>query len=261
MTDTRNWDAADIVWTNWQAGTVIDDLPADLKPATRSAAYAVQAGLETYSAKPRAGWKIAATSTAGQAHINVDGPLAGRLLEERLHAPGSRISLRNNRMRVCEAEFAFRFKSDLPPRGDAYSVAEVMEAVGDLHLTLEIPDSRFTDFTRVGAPSLIADNACACDLVVSDAVAADWRTLDLAAHQVKAQVVGRYERTGVGSNVLGDPRKALAWIVNELSGIGIGALAGELVTTGTCVVPLEVQPGDEVIADFGVLGTISVRLD
>lgn len=259
--DPNNESAAALIWRHWQDGTVLTDLPAHLKPATRAIGYAIQAGLEQFSSQPRAGWKIAATSKAGQAHINVDGPLAGRLLAERLHRSGDRVSLKNNRMRVCEPEFSFRFAADLPPRATAYSVEEVMEQVSDLHLSLELPDSRYVDFTGVGAASLIADNACARDLVVGRAVSADWRDIDLSALVVRAKVVGRFEREGIGANVLGDPCEALTWLVNELSSLGLGARAGELVTTGTCVVPLELEPGDEVVADFGVLGTISVLVD
>ena len=43
------------------------------------------------SALPLFGWKIAATSKAGQAHIAVDGPLAGRLLAEHVFESGSRL--------------------------------------------------------------------------------------------------------------------------------------------------------------------------
>jgi 2-keto-4-pentenoate hydratase len=32
-----------------------------------------------------------------------------------------------------------------------------------------------------------------------------------------------------------------------------------VVTTGTCTVPLEIEPGDEVRADFGVLGSVEAR--
>jgi 2-keto-4-pentenoate hydratase len=64
----------------------------------------------------------------------------------------------------------------------------------------------------------------------------------------------------VGANVLGDPRIALTWIANELSRHGVTLAAGQIVTTGTCVVPLEILPGDEVVADFGALGVASMRM-
>lgn len=247
---------ADLLWRSAEAGDLIDALPSP--PASRIEAYAAQAAYEARSAHPRYGWKIAATSVAGQSHINVDGPIAGRLLAEKVRAPGDDISLAHNHMLVCEPEFAFRFGEDLPA-GRSYSSDAVMAAVATLHLSLEIPDSRFTDFTKVGAPSLIADNACARELIVGEAVMADWRDVDLSVHPVKAEVVGRFTREGSGAAVLGDPRDALTWLVNEVSGIGVDIRAGETVTTGTCMIPLEVGPGDEVVVDYGIFGRIGAR--
>ena len=63
---------------------------------------------------------------------------------------------------------------------------------------------------------------------------------------------------GHGKNVLGDPLKALAWLANELRGLGITLRAGQVVTTGTCHPPLAILPGDFCAADFGVLGKVSV---
>jgi len=247
---------ADLLWRTAETGGLIDALPC--APTSRADGYAIQAAYEARSAHPRYGWKIAATSAAGQSHINVEGPIAGRLLAEKIAAPGAQISLANNRMLVCEPEFGFRFARDLPA-GRAYDRAEVMAAAGTLHLTLEIPDSRYTDFTSVGAPSLIADNACARDLIVGPAVTADWRSADLAAHPVRAQVTGKFARDGSGAAVLGDPCDALTWLVNEVAGTGVDIKAGELVTTGTCMIPLEVSPGDEVSVDYGLFGSISAR--
>jgi 2-keto-4-pentenoate hydratase len=257
--------AAELIWRHWQAGAVMEALPAGLAPETRTDAYAIQACLERYSAQLRVGWKIAGTNVAGQRHIGVDAPLAGRLLAERLHRDGARLSLEGNRMRVAEPEFAFRLGRELPPRRELWTVTEVMAAVSDLHLAIELPDSRFADFSRAGGPALIADNACACDLVVGPPVSAPWAETDLAAHPVRASVVQmgvgeRYECEGSGVNVLGDPRLALTWLVNEVSSLGIAIAPGELVTTGVCTMPLEIRPGDRVQADFGKLGSVRVEL-
>ena len=53
---------------------------------------------------------------------------------------------------------------------------------------------------------------------------------------------------------------ALAWLVNELSGLGITLKTGEVVTTGTCLVPLPIQPGVDVTADFGSIGRVTARI-
>jgi 2-keto-4-pentenoate hydratase len=251
--------ASDLLFERWRGGAVLHALPDGLRPGTRAEGYAVQARLERRSARPLFGWKIAATSAAGQAHINVDGPLAGRLLAEMAAESGATLPFGANRMRVAEAEFAFRMGRDLPPRAGApYSVEEAMAAVAALHPAIEVPDSRFADFTRAGAPQLIADNACAHQFVLGPPTAAAWRGMDLAAHPVRGSVDGAAWE-GRGANALGDPRLALAWLVNELSGLGITLAAGQVVTTGTCVVPMPVAPGVEVVADLGILGATTMR--
>jgi 2-keto-4-pentenoate hydratase len=257
MAETSEKSAADLIWELWKRGEVVDELPADIAPQSRTDGYAIQAKLGPPD-QPLAGWKIAATSAAGQSHLAIDGPIAGRVFEDRIRKPGDTISISNNRMRVCEPEFAFRFGQDFEPRSSAYSVDEVMAGVSDLHLTLELPDTRFSDCAAVGAAALIADNACADWLVVGPAVSADWRSIDLSQHPVTGHVAGRIERDGTGGNVLGDPRVALTWLVNELSALGIPVAEGHLVTTGTSMVPLEVVEGDDVMADFGVLGQVQV---
>ena len=250
--------ASDLLCAHWREGRRMAALPAALRPKTREEGYAIQARLERRSAKPLFGWKIAATSKAGQAHIGVDGPLAGRLLAEQVIADGGEAALGTTLMRVAEVEFAFRMGRDLPPREKPYETEEVLAAVEALHPAIEIPDSRYADFAKVGAAQLIADDACA-HLFVLGPAAPSWRGLDLAAHKAVGRVEGRFEREGSGANVLDDPRLALAWLANELSRNGLTLKAGQAVTTGTCVQPLEVEPGDRVTADFGALGRVSVR--
>jgi 2-keto-4-pentenoate hydratase len=258
MTELQLQTASDTLWNAWQTGRRIAVLPDECRPRTREDGYAIQARLEPRSARPVFGWKIAATSKAGQAHIAVDGPLAGRLLAERAFESGSQLTYGCNHMRVAEAEFAFRMAVDLPPRATHYAVDEVLAAVATLHPAIEIPDSRYDDFTNVGAAQLIADNACAHEFVLGVPAPHTWRTIDLAAHRVAGSVAGRLEREGIGANVLGDPREALTWLVNELSQIGVMLREGQVVTTGTCLVPLPIVSGDRVACDFGVLGSVSV---
>jgi 2-keto-4-pentenoate hydratase len=65
---------------------------------------------------------------------------------------------------------------------------------------------------------------------------------------------------GIGSNVLGDPRIALTWLANELSAHGETLKAEQVVTTGTCVKPVPIAPGDRLEGELGVLGSVSVAI-
>ena len=199
-------EAGRIIYRTWIDGGVIEALPNGCRPRTIAEGFAAQRALVEASGEPVLGWKIAATSISGQRHINVDGPIAGRLLASRVHRSPGEVAFGTNRMAVAEAEFAFVMGDDLPARLEAYSIDEVMSAVSTLHPAIELPDSRFADFTRAGVAQLAADNACAHEFVLGPATETDWRAIDLAVHPVRLSVNGWVATTGTGSDALGDPR-------------------------------------------------------
>lgn len=251
--------AAKTLYDHWRAGTKLGHLDPSQRPRDRAEGYAIAAAMSRHFAGTPLGWKIAATSEAGQKHINVSGPLAGRIFAEQAIADGGTAPMAGNEMRVGEPEFAFRMGRDLPPRPAPYSVAEVLAAVDTLHPAIELPDSRFSDFVQAGEAQLIADQACAHLFVLGAATRVDWRAVDLVEHRPVVTLRGqRY--VGHGKNVLRDPRVALTWLANELRGLGMPLQAGEVVTTGTCHPPLPIAAGDRFEADFGSFGKVSVAL-
>src|SRR5947209_20297939 len=205
--------AARTLHDHWQAGSKIAQLDPSQRPGERAEGYAIQAAMERYGSP--FGWKIAVTSEAGQKHINVAGPLAGRIFSERVIPDGGTASMAGNAMAVGEPEFAFRMGRSLPARPTPYSVDEVLGAVDTLHPAIELPDSRFADFVKAGEAQLIADNACAHLFVLGAAASADWRAVDLVEQRPVVTLRGR-RFVGYGGNVLGDPRVALTWLANEL---------------------------------------------
>src|SRR5882757_7582572 len=142
--------ASQTLHDHWHAGTKLDALDDWMRPQHRTEGYAIQAAIERFSTTHLFGWKIAATSEAGQKHINVDGPMAGRILSETVIADGGTASMAGNEMRVGEPEFAFRMAADLAPRSRPYTVQQVIDAVDTLHPAIEIPDSRFADVVSAG---------------------------------------------------------------------------------------------------------------
>src|SRR3954453_23432400 len=201
--------AAKTLHDHWQAGTKIGDLDPSQRPQGRVEGYAIQAAMQRYG--NLFGWKIAATSAAGQKHINVAGPQAGRIYAERVIADGGTASMAGNAMAVGEPEFAFRIGRSLPPRSTPYSLVDVLAAVDTLHPAIELPDSRFADFVKAGEAQLIADNACAHLFVLGAPATADWRAVDLVEERPVVTLRGQ-RFVGHGRNVLGDPRLALTWL-------------------------------------------------
>ncbi|MFN0119725.1 MAG: 2-keto-4-pentenoate hydratase [Blastocatellia bacterium] len=259
MTEHGTEAAAAILWRNWNDETRIAQLPDDCRPDSRAAGYAIQAALGRLVDQPVFGWKIAATSQAGQQHIGVDGPIAGRLFAHRVLPAGAPVPLTPTTMKLAEAEFAFRMARALPRREQPYELAEIVAAIETLHPAIEIPGSRYTEVARAGAAQLIADDACASWFILGEPATENWRELDLVSHQVRATRNGEAAGAGSGANVLGSPLLAMTWIANELRLHADGLRAGDVITTGTCLPPVPLAPGDHIRMDFGILGALEAR--
>jgi 2-keto-4-pentenoate hydratase len=238
---------AERIWAAWCSGERLAARP-DLDGA--AAGMAAQDALRAHAGEAY-GWKIAATTAAGQAHVAVDGPLPGPLFTRFRREPGDVLASDHLHMRVVEAEFAYRLGADVEPGDD------VLAAVAGVHLAVEVPDSRYARFVGAGAAALLADAACAGRFVLGPEVPG-WRERDLSTATTHLWINGERAASGSGGTVMGDPRTALAWLAAELPGHGHRLRAGDVVTTGTTTVPPTIGPGDAVRAVFDGLGEVAV---
>lgn len=252
--------AAQCLLNCWETGQVIAALEPDCLPTTVAHGYAIAAAIAEQREQAVAGWKIAATAPAGRAHINVDQPLAGRLFEPSVRQNGARLNLQNNRMAVAEAEFVFTMGTDLTPQSSPFTEEQVARAISHLHPGLEIPDARFSDFTKVGAACLIADNACASQFVLGLPTVEPFEPQALAEHASSLWINDVEVTSGHGSDALGGPLKALTWLANTLRELGLPLVAGQFVTTGVTGQPMPIKAGDRVRASLGRFGTVNASV-
>ena len=250
-------EAARQLATGWLTLEHIEALPEDCRPATRAEGYAVQALWPALAGRV-GGWKIAATSLAGQRHIGVSGPLAGPVFASRVHADGASLALTGNRMRVAECEVVFTFRQAIDPSPGPWTRQAALAMVERVMPGIEVPDSRFLQFEKAGQAQLIADCACCHEMVLGTPLTPQGRLDELAQLRVQAQMSDGRQLEGVGSNVLGDPVEALLWFLNEMSRVGQRIQADQFLTTGACVTPIPVEPGQTLQADFGWLGRMTV---
>ena len=233
-------------------------LPPAVQPVDLEQGYQIQ---DIVAAREDvAGWKVAATSLAGQNHIGIAHPIAGRLGASCVLDTAGTADMTGNLMQAAEAEFVFEFSANLPARGKSYDIDEIMACVGALRLGIELPDSRYELFAQAGAPQLIADNACANLFVLGPKVECDWRSDDLANQNISLCLDGVLATEGSGSNALGDPRNALAWLVNHVSQRRIDLLAGQFVTTGVCGDPTAVGSVTHVQVEAESYGRVEINL-
>ena len=236
-------------------------LPEALTPHSEADGYRIQAEHQRLlqaecAAGAAVGYKIGCTNATAQAQLGIDGPFVGRLFAAYVYDSPAEIAADLCFMRMIEAEVAFRIGHDLPPRDGGYAPAELADAVPAAMPALEIVDSRYAEWTTVGAPLIIADNASA-GLWVCGAPG-ETAGIDWADHAVQVTRNGVPAETGNTGNVLGSPLNALAWLTRFLGGRGETLAAGQLVTTGTTIPVNGAEQGDTIVADFGVMGRVEV---
>jgi 2-oxo-hept-3-ene-1,7-dioate hydratase len=207
------------------------------------------------------GRKIGLTSRAMQIASQITEPDHGLLLEPMRLRDGSEVEAARYLVPRLEAEFAFILAR--PLQGPGVTLVDVLGATDWVMPALELIDARIEPFDRVTkAPrkvlDTIADNAANAGIVLGgrpmrvDAV--DWRWAGALLHKN-----GVIEESGLGAAVLNHPGNGVAWLAAKLAPYGERLEAGEIVLGGSFTRPVACAAGDTFHADYGPLGSISLR--
>lgn len=226
--------------------------------------YAIQRewiGLELAAGRRVVGHKIGLTSRAMQIAAQITEPDYGTLLDSMLLRDGAEVEA--SRFIVPRFEVEFAFMLGRPLRGPGVTVFDVLRATDYVSPALELIDARIEQFDRTTkAPrkvlDTIADNAANAGIVLGGRPmkpdAFDWRWAGALLFRN-----GVIEESGLGAAVLGHPANGVAWLANKLAPHGETLEAGEIVLGGSFTRPVSCAAGDTFHADYGPLGSISVR--
>ena len=268
---------ADALAEAYRNGGTVAELDEALLPTNWQEAFQVQDALDERLGFELTGWKIGATSRAGMQDFDLDHPpFFGREYRNFTQHSPARFRMADFRHApMIEGEFAFRLGRDLPPREQAYSEAEVRDAITDVVMTIDAVDTRWSTHPfELNSFLGNADNANAGVYVIGD-VLSGWQALDLATLSVEVYVNRKHvqETTLRGRPIdsLNYPRdnrcsfdeliSALQWGANDLSQRGLGFRAGQVVTTGSPHVPVEATAGSEIVIRYGDAGEISAMFE
>lgn len=186
---------------------------------------------ETRNARA-AGYKVGLTSARMQAMCKIDSPIAGVVLDDRVHASGVRLARSRYGRLGLEFEIAVRMKRDLSGDGAAPSLSQVAEAVDAVCPAIEVVDDRGCDYRALDVLSLIADNSWNAGVVLG-AFGGVWP--DLAEIEGVVTTGGVEIDRGFGRDVLEHPFHSVAWLAQHLARGGNGLRAGDIVMTGSIV--------------------------
>ncbi len=242
--------AARVLSESRRSRKLLDALPEEYRPATLDDAHAIQEATAAQLTEAIGGWKVSATP---------DGRVArGALLRSRLHASGKHLAAASMPLLGVEAEIAFRFDRDLPPRTRQYDYDEVAAAVTALP-AIEIVDSRFRGYPNAPLLDRIAD-CMSNGAFVYGKERADWRDFNLETIDVELLIDGRSIVHHAGGHPTKDPLLPAVALVNDLR-VGMGLRAGQIVTTGTYTGLNFAKSGQGVVATFRDFGAVAVHFD
>lgn len=226
------------------------ELPPALRPVDFSEAYAIQRAVEQSMGASPVAWKVGAPdarSTPSAAPIYDVMASPARIDSNRLHMLG------------VEAEVAAVFTRDLPARDAPYTDDEVIAAVEELRVVIEVCDSRLADWQSADDATKLADHQLNFALVVGDAVKAP-HSLDFGRLAVRTVVDGKLLKDGIGTHAVGNPLRLLPWLANHVRTRG-GIRAGTIATLGAWLGLHVVRPGSEVTVEFPTLGKAGVTFE
>jgi 2-oxo-hept-3-ene-1,7-dioate hydratase len=143
------------------------------------------------------------------------------------------------------------------------TLTDVLQATAYITPALEIIDARIEQFDRdTQAPRKVFDTIA--DFAANAGVVPGGRQLppdgvDLRWVGALLYKNGVIEETGLAAGVLDHPANGVAWLANKIACYDEELRAGDMVLSGSFTRPTTAGRGDLLRADFGSLGTLSVR--
>jgi 2-keto-4-pentenoate hydratase len=136
------------------------------------------------------------------------------------------------------------------------TAAQVLQCTSAVAVGIEVLDSRFIDF-RFTMPDVVADNTSASRYVVGAPVeVAQVPRLNLIG--VVLEKNGEVVETASGAASMGHPAAAVAWMVREMAGHGLGLSAGDVIFSGGLTAAVPVADGDTIVASIDRLGSLEL---
>jgi 2-keto-4-pentenoate hydratase len=195
----------------------------------------------------RIGYKLGWTSAAMREALGIDRPNWGTLWQSQV-AHGS-LDLDSLIHPKVEPELVYRCGVDFDGEATAAAVAA---APGSWALGLEVVDPRWPSFD-FDLLDNTADNSSCAQVAIGEFASV---TAPAEVHVEFSD--GASTRSGEGSNAMGDPCEAVAWLARSLAGEGSTLRAGDIVFTGGLTAPYDVGAGTTYSLVSGVLSGVEL---
>jgi len=198
-------------------------------------------------------WKVGGPSAEVE-------PIAAPIAQARVYRSPASVPVAGFHVIGVEAEIAFRLAHDLPARTTPYADDDVLAAIGEALVAIELCDARLSNWKSASALWKLADFQMNAGLVLGSGTR-EWPKLDFSKQKAELWVDGQRKAEAVGVHPYGNPVRLMPWAAAHCARRVAGLRAGDVVTTGSWTGMQFVEPGCEVVARFAGIGEARVRLE
>jgi 2-keto-4-pentenoate hydratase len=199
---------------------------------------------------PRLGWKICVNERRARERLGLEAPFVGFLDGARRLASGCVSPVPGTG--AVEPEIALRLREAVAAGG---SLAEARAAIGCLAPALEIVDYSRASLSLEG---VVESSSFHWGFVLGEPRQGS-RAPAIGADCPRVWKGGARAAAPDASLVPADLAEVVRLVADFLPRCGERLEAGDWILSGACTSPVRVEAGDEVSADFGELGSVSVR--
>lgn len=246
--------AARLLATAWKNRSAIEGLPDECMPATLEDGYRVQKRLVAFVGEPISGWKLGVTSKAAMERCNLAEPIIGRLWAATTVAEATPVRFDSFLSPTVEVELSLRLKHDLE---GPCSESEAAQAVEAANLSIELADSRYTHPQNMEWPAVIADNTVTGAFVVGPAVE---RYAERPPGTICVLLNGKTIARANHADWPFSADRVLAFLAGSGRLTGDHPKAGQIVATGSLIVPVALEEKGLLQVFCDGLGTVSTEL-
>ena len=136
---------------------------------------------------------------------------------------------------------------------------QVVDLVEEVMPAIEIVESRFSTWPKMGILAAISDNGVHRKLILGQSITS-WDERTISGARVELCLEEKIVRWGHIKNVDGGVFGVSAWLATQLNQKGLALKGGDIISTGVMTDIYDAVSGDNLIADYMDLGEVNLKL-
>lgn len=247
----------DLLWEATRTGSTMPHVHDFIAPDDVASAYEIQRRIverKLAAGRVRVGRKVGLTNPKVQAAVGVDEPDYGTILDDMVFASGVVLDAASFIQPKIESEVCIALGRELT----SWDFGFIEDSIEWIAPSFELVDGHLPDY-RGTIVDTIADNAYCAGIVIGEKQ--EYGAVDLAGVRLSLRRDGVEITDGIGSNVMGHPVNAVAWLARTALEQDLPLQAGEILLPGSIGMIMDFHVGPQYTAEISGLGTVEARLE